>query len=124
MKDRAEDAHLSLYTSDKLYVNELVKAKRFKNPSDCIQFLIRNFKKNDGKIGLKNFMLFVGYPMIFAVVMLYVAITTQRVNESLLKHLIISELIIYNQIYFIIGFAFLGIIIAGFVFILSKRGKE
>ena len=121
MKDRAEDAHISLYViRDKSYINQLIKNKRFKNPSDAIQFFIAYFKKHDGKMGVKDFMLYMGYPMIFTAFMLYIASTAQKVNETLLENLIISDLILYSQIYFVIGFAWLGILIAGFVFLIYK----
>ena len=96
----------------------LKQSKKFRSVSAFYQYLTEEFFNK--KTGAKDFMLFMGYPMIFAGIMLYVAITTQNVNEVLLQHNIVSDLFLYNQIYFVIGFAFIGIIIAGFVFIWSK----
>lgn len=120
MEDRAIGVNISLLEKGHIRRVEkyLKQSKKFRSVSAFYQYLTDDFFKR--KTGAKDFMLFMGYPMIFAGIMLYVAITTQNVNEVLLQHNIISDLFLYNQIYFVIGFAFIGIIVAGFVFIWSK----
>ena len=119
MIDKAVALTVSVYQSQVDKVRTFVKhSTKFKTEASFFQYMIDDFFNK--KTGVKDFMLYLGYPMIFAGIMLYVAITTQNVNETLLRHDIISDLFIYNQIYFVIGFAFIGIIIAGFALIWSK----
>lgn len=119
MADKTVGISISLYKNQVSRVEKFLnQSKKFKSVASFFQYLVDDFFNK--KTGVKDFMLYLGYPMIFAGIMLYVAITTQNVNETLLRHNIISDLFIYNQIYFVIGFAFIGIIIAGFALIWSK----
>lgn len=125
MPDKTTGVSITLYKSQVEQVEKFLNnSKKYKSVASFFQHLVDNFFEKDKKARVKDFMLYMGYPMIFSAVMLYIAITSQKVNETLLKNLIISDLILYSQIYLVIGFAWLGILIAGFVFLIYKPKRN
>lgn len=125
MIDKVVGTNIGLRQSQIKQIEEyLNNTKKYKSVASFFQHLVDNFFKQDKKTMAKDFMLYLGYPMIFTAVMLYVAATAQKVNETLLKNMILSDMIIYGQVYFVIGFAWLGILIAGFVFLMYKPKRN
>jgi len=119
MTDKTVGVSITLYKSQIDKVEKyLSDTKKFKSVASFFQYLVDNFFNK--KTGMKDFAIFIGYPLIFTIVMLYVAVTTQSVNLLLLDANIISDLLIYTQIYYLIGFVFLGLLFAGFIFIWHK----
>jgi len=119
MTDKAEGSTVSFYQSHINKIDNLIKnSNKFKTRAAFLQFLVDEYFNK--KTGMKDFAIFIGYPLIFTIVMLYVAVTTQSVNLLLLDANIISDLLIYTQIYYLIGFVFLGLLFAGFIFIWHK----
>ena len=120
MVDKALSVTISLYQSQIKRIKEFVKkSSRFNTESAFMQMLVDNYFGK--RVTMKDVMLFIGYPLIFVGVMMYVANITDNINRQLLDEgFIVGELIFQNQIFYIIGFMFLGIAIAGGYYYVSK----
>jgi len=120
MVDKALSVTVSLYKRQIAQIKQFVeKSKRFNTESAFMQMLVDNYFGK--RVTLKDVMLFIGYPLIFVGVMMYVANITDGINRDLLDEgFIVGELVFQNQIFYIIGFMFLGIAIAGGYYYVSK----
>ena len=122
MPDKALSVTLSLYNSQVKKIKKTVKkSNRFNSESALVQYIIdAHFGK---QVTFKDIMAYIGYPLIFVGVMLYVASSTQHINEKLLRAGLLTDLLFQNQIFYIIGFMFLGITIAGaYLYVAKTRG--
>lgn len=139
MVDRAVGVNISLYQSQYNKVKKFAKTKNFRSDAAAFQYILDDFFKKSRKKILKDFMVYAGYPVIFAGLMLYISLSTQKINELLVKNAVLSDVIanmlsdtgilydlmVQNQIFYIIGFAWIGIGIAGFAVFFSKyRSKD
>lgn len=126
MEDRAIGVSVSLYQSQINMIRKFTKkSNRFKSEASVIQQAVDDFFNQGKKTLAKNFMLFMGYPLIIMTTMWYVATSTISVNNILMEQgYYLNELFIQSQIFLIIGFAWLGIFTATtgiFIMILRKK---
>lgn len=122
-KDRARSVTFSLYESQ---INNLVeyrkKHKRFKYEAALVQHIIDSFFTPNIK---REFLVYVGYPIIITALMLYVAISTQALNDILAKEgYLFNELLVQTNIYYVIGFMWLGILMASVYWFFNKMKQR
>lgn len=105
-------------------VKNLTEEKKFKSTAEGFQYILDTFFNKSKWDTAKTAMLIIGYPAIIMIIMLYIIRNTQDVNTILLENKILTDLLLHSQIYSVISFGFMGIMIAGFVFFLYARGKK
>jgi hypothetical protein len=121
--DRAISVTFSLYENQHInrIKNEVKKNKKFKTEASLIQHMVDSYFNRNKKI-LRNYIFF---PVIITGLMLYVALATQNLNNILIgEGYYFNELYIQMNIFYVIGFACLGITIAGFTWVYSKLKGE
>jgi len=93
--------------------------KRYPSNASAFQHIVDNFFKG----GKRKNITFLLYPFIIMILMLYAGISTVNLNSILIEQgLYFNELYIQQQIFYIIGFLFLSITIASFLwFFYVKR---
>lgn len=125
-RDRAVNVSVSLYLSQIEKIKKHVKhSKRFRREAEFFQFIVNDYFSRDTKKILKDFMAFIGYPIIIMTIMLYVSISTDNINKNLIgRGIYYNDLAMLANGFFIVGFAGLGLCIAGFYwFYTSVKGE-
>ena len=125
-KDVSRSVNISLYESQINKVEQFLNHnKKFKSVSAFFQELIDDFFRTDNRSIFKDFMIYLGYPVVLMSLMLYVAAATDSVNKILInKGFFYSDLTNLSNMFYIIGFLFLGITIASVYFLWSKVQSE
>lgn len=125
-EDRTTNVSISLYKSQIHKVEQFLRhTKKYKSLASFFQFLVDDYFKTSNKGLLKDFMIYLGYPIILMTLMLYVAKSTDDVNQLLInKGFFYSDLTYLSNMFFIIGFLFLGITMTCAYFWYSKYQSD
>jgi len=126
VNDPAIRVSISIKESKRNQILSHVKKHNYRSEAALWDEIINYFFNKDKKGVLKNFMVFMGYPLLIVGLMLYVSLTTQNANEILIKQgYYFNELYLANQVFYIIGFAFLGLTMPlTYLFFYKMKKKE
>jgi len=120
-EDKAQSVNASLYPDDLELVSDFAK-KRKQNFSEALRFIIRSFFKQYEKQMKADVFLFLVYPAVLCIIMLWGAITTENMMDILiLKEFYFDELYILNRTFNIMGFGTLSWFIANMYILYRKR---
>jgi len=123
--DKTSRVSITLRNSQVKNIEEhLNSTKKFTSVANFFQVLVDEYFNKINSIGWRRVILLIVYPILIATIMLYVGITSTGVNKILWENGITTDLLIYTQTYYLIGFLFFAIMIAGFIFIIGRRKSE
>lgn len=97
--------------------NEVKHNKNHNSEAEAIRHIIHSYFTNRKQ----QIMVYFGYPAVVVALMLYVAVTTQNLHTKLLDNgYFFNDLYAQSQIFYIIGFCWIGIAIAGYYWMYMK----
>lgn len=124
--DRALGVTISLYNSQINKIREHVKnSKKYKTEAAFFQHIVDDYFNREKKNIIKNFILYLIYPIVLSSLMLYVAITTDGINKLLAgQGYFVVELAYVANNFYLIGFGCLSLLFVSMYLLIYKlRGK-
>jgi len=128
-KDRVVQVSIGLFKSQINKVETFLnKNKKYSSVSNFYQTLTDNFfnGEDNWKTKVKNFMAFIGWPLLLCTIMFIVARSTDNVSQELIRkeQLLIIELAELGNLFYLIGFACIGLMIFSVGILYIKMLKE
>lgn len=122
--DRAIAVNISLYPKQIENVRIFTEATKCRSLSEAYQYIIDDFFNKDKEQLKKQLMIYLFWPIIFCTFASFASIFTGNVNGILIKQgLYFDELYTLSQIFMVIGFGSVGILIAS-IYLLRNKMKE
>lgn len=123
-RDKAIPVTFSIYESQIQKIKHLVRKKFFKNEAQAIQGIINFYFEKSKYENIKNFMYFLGYPLIIMTFCLYIATVANSAGQVLRdKNLYLHELTLISTVSIVFGFAFLSLTMGAVYWNWVKRKK-
>ena len=123
---KSYNVSISLYESQINKIkNHVKKSNKFRTEASFFQHIVDEYFKKQQQSGVRTFLSYCGYPIIITAIMLYVAMSTIKLNQILVEQsFYFNDLYIQQNIYFIIGFLWLSITAASMWTYISKKKSE
>ncbi|MBE3095358.1 MAG: hypothetical protein IMZ52_10040 [Actinobacteria bacterium] len=119
--ERAIGVSISLYPKQIENVRVFSEATKANSLAEAYQYIIDDFFNRDRKQLKKEFMVYLFYPIIFCAFASLSAVFTSNVNKILLeKGIYFNELYILSQVFLIIGFGSISVLIAS-IYLLRRK---
>ena len=123
-RGKACSVNISLYENQINKMEKLIKKSlRFRTPSALLQHMVDEYFKKVHGSKIRLFLSYCGYPLIIMATLLYIAMSTVRLNTILVRQgVYFEELYVQQQIYYILGFLWLSIFAASiWTYIVKKK---
>lgn len=121
--ERATSKIISLYPRHINAVKRFQDFKKFKGESEAYQYIIDDFFED--KSARNDFILYFFVPLVFVILTTIVNLSTGHVYNILLKQgLFFDDLFILSQVFLIISFGSIGVLIASVYYLRCKLKGE